>query len=174
MNTNHNNQMETLTKEISNPNIRLGFSTMETVELVNALNMLLCNYQVHYQKLRNYHWNIEGPDFFELHEQFEIEYDLVKARIDEIAERIRVFGKFPISTMQEYLEHSTIKETTQPMSSYEMVQEIKADLIILVSLMIDVVNAAQRSGDSATIDMVNGYMKETEQRHWMYTAWSKK
>lgn len=171
--------METITnnnvaKEAKKPNIKLGFSKMETAELVTSMNKLLANLQVHYQKLRNYHWNIEGHDFFELHEQFEIDYNNVRTRIDEIAERIRVFGKYPLSTMQEYLEHSTIEETTQPLSSYEMVQEIKADLVTLISHMIDVVNAAQECGDSATIDMVNGYMKATEERHWMYTAWSKK
>ena len=87
---------------------KLGFSNEETQELVDHLNKLLANYQVHYQKLRNFHWNVEGPDFFDLHEQFEIEYDAVKAQIDEIAERIRVFGANPISTMQGYLDVAEI------------------------------------------------------------------
>src|SRR6056297_1340775 len=89
---------------------KLGFSEEETKDVVTTLNKLLANYQVHYQKLRNFHWNVEGKDFFELHEQFEEEYDAVKLQIDEIAERIRVFGKKPISTMQGYLDAAEIKE----------------------------------------------------------------
>ena len=36
----------------------------------DQLNTLLADYQVHYQKLRNYHWNVRGPMFFELHLKF--------------------------------------------------------------------------------------------------------
>jgi starvation-inducible DNA-binding protein len=42
---------------------KLGFEKEETEEIVEALNLLLANYHVHYQKLRNFHWNVEGPDF---------------------------------------------------------------------------------------------------------------
>ncbi len=37
----------------------------------NALNTLLADYQVLYQRLRNYHWNVKGPLFFGLHVKFE-------------------------------------------------------------------------------------------------------
>lgn len=88
---------------------KLGFDNEETKEIVESLNKLMANYHVHYQKLRNYHWNVEGHSFFELHEFFELEYNAVKLQIDEIAERIRVFGKKPVSTLKEYLEISEIK-----------------------------------------------------------------
>ncbi len=152
---------------------KLGFSNEETQELVDHLNKLLANYQVHYQKLRNFHWNIEGPDFFELHEQFEIEYDAVKAQIDEIAERIRVFGANPISTMQGYLDVAEIEEVTEEVSSKEMVEEILRDYEILLSFLVDVITVAQKLDDSATEDMMTEYAKRTEQRHWMFTAFSK-
>ena len=71
---------------------KLGFTYLETAEIVVSLNTLLANYQVFYNKLRNFHWNIEGPEFFELHEEFENEYNTVKENIDIVAERIRVFG----------------------------------------------------------------------------------
>ena len=32
---------------------KLGFTYLETAEIVVALNQLLANYQIHYQKLRN-------------------------------------------------------------------------------------------------------------------------
>ena len=114
----------------------LGFKTTETTELVNQLNKLLANYQVHYQKLRNFHWNVTGADFFELHEQFEQEYNTVKVVIDVLAERIRIFGSRPFSTFQEYLEHSTITEQPNKLSSEEMVAEIIADFEQLLSCIV--------------------------------------
>ncbi len=152
---------------------KLGFSEDETKEVVDALNKLLANYQVHYQKLRNFHWNVVGKDFFELHEQFEQEYEAVKLQIDEIAERIRVFGKRPISTMKGYLETAEIEEAPEDTNSDQMVAEILKDFELLFSFLMDTIDAAGEIGDSATEDLATGYLKRLEQRHWMLTAWSK-
>lgn len=152
---------------------KLGFSDEETTEVVDALNKLLANYQVHYQKLRNFHWNVVGKDFFELHEQFELEYEAVKIQIDQIAERIRIFGKKPISTMAGYLEASEIEEAHEDVKSDDMVAEILKDFEILFSFLIETIEAAGEIGDSGTEDMATGYLKRLEERHWMLTAWSK-
>lgn len=152
---------------------KLGFTAEETAEVVDALNKLLANFQVHYQKLRNFHWNVEGPDFFELHDQFEQEYDQVKIQIDEVAERIRVFGHKPLSTMKSYIETSEIQESDTDLSASEMVKEIISDYEILLSFMVDAIAAAEKIDDSATEDLITGYVKRTEQRHWMFSAWVK-
>ena len=76
----------------SKPYHKLGFNQFETSEIVIKLNEFLANYQVHFHKLQNFHWNVKGRDFFELHEQFERIYQRVFVDIDNIAERIRVFG----------------------------------------------------------------------------------
>jgi starvation-inducible DNA-binding protein len=152
---------------------RLGFSSVETNDVVSTLNLLLSNYQVHYQKLRDFHWNITGPDFFDLHEQFEVEYNAVKANIDEIAERIRVFGKTPTSTMREYLETSTINEGERGITADQMVAEVLRDFETLMEFMIESIEAANKIGDTSTSDMITKMMKRMEKRHWMFTAFSK-
>jgi starvation-inducible DNA-binding protein len=151
---------------------KLGFSSVETNDVVKALNLLLANYQVHYQKLRDFHWNVTGSDFFDLHEQFEIEYNAVKANVDEIAERIRVFGKTPTSTMKEYLENSTIKEANRGLSANQMVSEIMNDFETLMEWMIESIEESNKVGDISTTDMIIKMMKRMEKRHWMLTAFS--
>ncbi|PHR47272.1 MAG: DNA starvation/stationary phase protection protein [Fluviicola sp.] len=153
---------------------KLGFDSEETKDVVENLNKLLANLHVHYQKLRNYHWNVEGPDFFDIHETFEEEYNEVKLEIDEIAERIRVFGKTPYSTLSKYLEVSEIKETGTDLKADEMVKEILRDFEILLSFMVDSVEASEKIGDISTNDLVTGFMKRREKKHWMLTAFSKK
>jgi len=151
---------------------KLGFSSVETNNVVKALNLLLANYQVHYQKLRGFHWNVTGPDFFDLHEQFEVEYNAVKVNIDEIAERIRVFGKTPTSTLKEYLEYSTIKESKPGVGADQMVAEILNDFETLMEWMIESIEASNKVGDTSTADMITKMMKRMEKRHWMFTAFS--
>ena len=67
----------TLTKEnIKKPFKKLGFTYLDTAEIVINLKQLLADYQVHYHRLRNFHWNVEGADFFENEKEntFELEY----------------------------------------------------------------------------------------------------
>lgn len=156
------------------PFARLGYTKLETAELVEVMNKLLANYSVHYQKLRNFHWNVKGPDFFDIHENFEKQYNQAKVNIDDIAERIRVFGQTPLSTMREYLENSEIKESGTDLTAFEMVSEILKDYEIMLEYMFRVIEVSIDKGDSATEDMVKGFVKEIEKNHWMLTAFSHK
>jgi starvation-inducible DNA-binding protein len=150
---------------------KLGFTPEETQTLVMHMNRLLANYHIHYQKLRNFHWNVKGNDFFELHEVFENLYDKVYSNIDELAERIRVFGHTPFSTLREYLHHAELAEVATNLSGKAMVREVLDDITILLSFMMDVSNAAQEIGDIGTIDLVNDFVKGMEKDHWMLNAW---
>jgi len=151
---------------------KLGYSESESKELVNAMNDLLANYNVHYHKLRNFHWNVKGPDFFDVHEQFEIQYNEAKVVIDDIAERIRVFGQSPFSTMKKYLEVSEIEEADTDHTSMEMVKIIIDDYYILMEKMFDIVDVALEYGDSGTEDMMKGFIKRMEKYHWMMSSFS--
>lgn len=150
--------------------VKLGWSTEETENICQVLNELLANYTVHYQKLRNYHWNVKGSDFFDLHERFEQQYNEARENIDEIAERIRVFGKIPLSTMKEYLETSEIKETGPDLPSDLMVREVLSDFRILLQYMFAVVETAAEQGDSGSEEMVKRFIHNIEKHHWMLSA----
>jgi len=152
--------------------VKLGYTKMEAAELVEGMNKLLANYSVHYQKLRNFHWNVKGSDFFDIHEKFEEQYNAAIENIDEIAERIRVFGQTPFSTMREFLDHSEIKESGTDLHSMEMVKEIIKDYEILLEYMFNVIELAIEHGDSGTEDMVKDFVKDIEKYHWMFTSFS--
>lgn len=151
---------------------RLGYTKLETAEIIEAMNHLLADYSVHYQKLRNFHWNVKGGDFFDIHEKFEDQYNAVRIHIDDIAERIRVFGQTPLSTMREFLENSDIKESGTDLTGLEMVREIIKDYEILLGSMVRVIEIAMDNGDAGTEDMIKDFVKETEKNHWMLTAFS--
>ncbi len=150
---------------------KLGFTGEETVEIVKHLNILLANYHVHYQKLRNFHWNVKGKDFFELHEQFEELYNRAKTHIDDVAERVKVFGQTPVSTLSEYLEMAEIQEVGPNLKAEDMVKETLNDLELLLSFMVNVADAAINIGDVGTEDMINTFIKNMEKTHWMFNSW---
>lgn len=167
--------METIALEKKQKSFRkLGFTYLETAEIVVALKHLFANYQIHYHKLRNFHWNVESQDFFELHQEFENEYNKVKERIDIIAERIRVFGLKPSISLEESIEMSEILQVkSERMDATDMVREVLKDYDILHDKMLDVLNTSLEAGDNVTEQIITEFMRDLETRNWMFTSWAK-
>jgi len=158
--------------EVKKEFVKLGFSEDEIGGLVENLNLLLANYQIFYQKLRNYHWNVKGEDFFDLHQKFEELYREANENIDVIAERIRVFGKVPFSTYGDYIKNAEIVETSTDLSSGEMVAEVLTDMETMDSFLIDALDVGSEIGDVATADVLTKMVKSLEKQHWMLTAFT--
>ena len=160
--------MDTNTKEKTYS--KLGFNKEEASGLADSLNLLLCNYAVVYQKIRNFHWNVVGPDFFDVHEKLEVEYTVAAENIDAIAERVRILGFKPVSTLAEYLETAEVKEVEGDLDSDEMMEEVVQDYEILLSFMVDVADLAGENGDMGTETMIRAMVIRTEEKHWMFSA----
>ncbi|WP_306643354.1 Dps family protein [Sanyastnella coralliicola] len=168
------NGTETKKVERLRPHALIGYQKDHAKKLSGALNVLLANYAVHYQKLLNFHWNVKGPDFFDVHEKFEQEYNKAKEIIDDVAERIRIFGMKPMSTMKAYLNTANIREVESDLTSDQMIEEILSDYQILLESLVDVLDTAIEIGDGGTEDLMKGYIKYVENNHWMWTAFSTK
>ena len=152
---------------------KLGYSQVDTAEMVTVLNRLLSGYSVYQQKLRNFHWNITGQDFFEIHNLFENMYKRAITETDEIAERIRLFGQRPASNFTEYLKISTVEEVSAATTSFEMAKIILSDIRTLLESMEDGINAAQEIGDNGTEYILKSFIYNMEKEHWILTSWIK-
>lgn len=152
----------------------LGLDAKKTSNTVQELNILLADYHLYYQKLRNYHWNVIGKNFFDLHEKFEELYDDAKIKIDEIAERILTLRYQPTSNLSEYLEKSNLKESGSDLSDSEMIKNLLEDHGTILKQMRKVVEVAEDGGDEGTIDLIGAYIRELEKTSWMLDAWKMK
>lgn len=152
----------------------LNLDKSKTKNTVKELNILLSDYHLYYQKLRNFHWNIVGRNFFDLHEQFEVMYDDAKLKVDEIAERILTLRFQPESNLSTYLKLSSIQESTEEKNDVEMVENLLHDHGIIITQMRKVVSVADDNGDEGTIDLIGAYIRELEKTSWMLDAWNMK
>lgn len=152
----------------------LNLDKEKTGKTVEQLNILLADYHLYYQKLRNFHWNIIGQNFFDLHEKFEELYDDAKLKVDEIAERILTLRFQPTSNYSDYLKKSNIKESSSDLEDGEMVTILLEDHGKILKQMSKVVETAEENGDEGTIDLIGGYIRELEKTSWMLDAWKMK
>lgn len=150
---------------------KIGLEEVKVKPIVDHLNDLLANYHIHYQKLRGCHWNVKGKSFFTLHAKFEELYTNAIATIDELAERILTLGKAPLSTYQDYLSVSRIKEIpTEGVEDVQLVSSILDDFAALIEMEREIMELTADSGDDGTNDMINRFMQFKEKNTWMLRA----
>lgn len=149
----------------------LGLTLEQVAPTGKALNQLLASYQIYYQNLRNFHWNVSGHDFFDLHEQFEELYEDARAEIDEIAERILTLRMRPLSTLPAYIEHSEAEQFDKVLDEEAMVGKILENHRDLITVMRRSIKEADKISDEGTIDLIGGILSSFEKKSWMLDAW---
>ncbi len=138
---------------------------------VEKLNELLCTYSVFYQNTRGFHWNVKGPQFFELHIKFEELYNSLQTSIDEIAERILTLGETPHHTLSDFLKHSKIAEACGLTEGSRIVEVISNSLTKLISMQQELLEITDETGDEGTNSLMSDYIRDQEKLLWMYSAY---
>ena len=152
----------------------IDFQGEHTKKTIDELNGLLSDLQVYYQNLRGFHWNIKGPQFFELHTKFEELYDAAAMKIDEVAERILTLGGTPLHSFEDYLNTSSI-EVKKDLSNAEPIMEsIFTMHLTLLNKMRQVIGVAGNNDDEGTQDLIAPMISEIEKTNWMFGAYLKK
>lgn len=148
-----------------------GLSDKARAALGKLLNDLLADAHVLYVKTRNYHWNVTGPHFNDLHKVFEAQYDALAGEIDEIAERGRALGVKAEATLADFLKRSRLKERpgAHP-DAMTMLSALLADHETLVRQLRKDVATAETHDDAATADFLTGLVEAHEKTAWMLRA----
>lgn len=136
--------------------------------ITEDLNLFLSNLNVFYRKLQNYHWNIKGEDFFNVHEKLEEYYNDVNEQIDEIAEHILIIDGQPLGTMSDYLEITQIKEAqNEKICSRKIFEAILKDYNILIENATKIKEDADNEKRYATSALMDEYLQDFSKKVWM-------
>lgn len=152
---------------------QIGLPKEEANVLIEKLNTLLANYQMHYQNLRSFHWNISGRDFFELHVKFEEFYTDAQEKIDMIAERVLTIGGTPTHTFSAYIKASGIAAAENVSNGEEAVEKIVEGLAVILENERPILALAAEVADDGTADLMTQFISQQEKEIWMLNAWLK-
>lgn len=138
------------------------------MNLEQSLNQFLADLNIFYRKLQNYHWNIQGKDFFQVHAKLEELYNEINTSIDEIAEHILILGGQPLGTLKDYLEISKIKEPeNKKVKSEEIYNNLINDYETLLKCAIEIKQSAEEHNDYATSALIDNYILSYGKYIWM-------
>jgi len=136
-----------------------------------ALNKQVANWSVLYVKLHNYHWHVQGRDFFVLHSKFQELYEEAAEHVDELAERMLALNEKPVATMKGFLSLSSIEDGEAGKSAEQMVQDLAGDYRMIASDLKAGIAAAQSEGDEVTADLFIGKLAGVDKQVWMLEAY---
>lgn len=163
---------ETGKKEETTKKLNIGLSDEQREGVVKILNGVLSDEYVLYTKTRNYHWNVTGPQFNDLHKFFEEQYTEINVVVDEVAERARSLGGWAFGTLAEFSQHARLKEHPRHYpSAREMIVNLLADYETNIrQLRGDLQACDEKYNDMGTNDFLTGLMEKHEKMAWILRA----
>ena len=132
---------------------------------------LLADLHVYYMNLRGLHWNVKGKSFFQLHAEYENQYNNVAEKIDEVAERLLQLDSKPENRFSELLKVATLKEENNKVNEVEGMKLILDTLKVLIAKEREIIAAAEEANDEVTTAMMSDFLVGQEKSVWMVNAY---
>lgn len=153
------------------PKLKIGLADNSRTTVNSILNRILADEFTLYTKTRNYHWNVTGPQFAELHKFFEAQYEQLNQIVDDTAERVRALDGVALGSQAEFLEHTSLKEARGKLKSgKDLIADLLADHETVIRQLRKDEEEVDELGDEGSVDFIIGLLKEHEKMAWMLRA----
>jgi starvation-inducible DNA-binding protein len=114
--------------------------------LSDALKQFLASTFAYYLKAHMFHWNVEGPDFGEIHKFLSKIYQDAFDSIDQTAEYIRTLEEYAPGSFERFQELSLIQGQTKVPRARLMLEELLADTQTMADMSKSLFDAATEAG----------------------------
>ena len=96
-------------------------------KFTNQLKIAFASQYAFAIKAQNFHWNVEGSDFYQLHNLFEDIYTEVYGAVDEFAENIRKIKAYTPASLYRFSALAAIDDEVEILDPQAMVAELLRD-----------------------------------------------
>jgi starvation-inducible DNA-binding protein len=96
-------------------------------KFVNQLKIAFASQYAFAIKTQNYHWNVEGIDFYQKHKMFQKIYEEVYGAVDDFAENIRKIKAYTPASLYRFSALAAIDDEVEILEPQAMVAELLRD-----------------------------------------------
>ena len=96
-------------------------------KFVNQLKIAFASQYAFAIKAQNFHWNVEGIDFYQKHKMFQKIYEEVYAAVDDFAENIRKLKAYTPASLYRFSALSAVDDEVEILDPQAMVAELLRD-----------------------------------------------
>jgi len=141
--------------------------------VIDGLNLVLADSYALMALTHLAHWNVEGADFFPLHQAFQQQYENLFEAIDEIAERVRALDAYAIGGLEVFAKTAQMEEFKSPMPQKDYVAAL---IVAHEKVSDDAVRTRDSAGavaDLQTQDLMIKRLQWHEKTLWMLKSYLK-
>ncbi|MEL6516688.1 MAG: DNA starvation/stationary phase protection protein [Pseudomonadota bacterium] len=124
-------------------------------------------------KTHAYHWNVEGPLFYSVHNLTEEQYEEMFEAADVLAERVRALGRMAPARLATIMEDSVIKDQDDLPSAGAMCEDLASDHERVAHRFHALVELSDSRNDPVTDDLATARSAFHEKAAWMLRALAK-
>ncbi len=124
-------------------------------------------------KTHGYHWNVEGPLFYAVHNLTEEQYEEMFKAADVLAERVRALGRIAPFQLNQIMEASVVEDKKELPSAGEMCLDLASDHERLAHRLHALVDLSDEHNDPVTEDLATARSAFHEGAAWMLRALAK-
>lgn len=141
---------------------------MKTIEV---LKQIQADSIVFFMKTHNYHWNVKGANFPQMHAATQEIYENFADIFDDVAERIIQLGGVPYVTLADALKASKIaEEGKQSFSANEVLEDVLKDYRYFESIFKELSKVADEVEDRVTSGFADEKVGQLQKALWMLNA----
>jgi len=142
--------------------------------LSDDLKTLLATQYAFVIKAQFFHWNVEGPDFGQLHRQFgKIYEEVYENSIDQTAEFIRTLDDYTPGSFERFGELSQIPGQLKVPRASLMIMELLADTQTLIDLLNQVFATAESENQQGIMDFLASRIDAMGKHRWQLRSFLK-
>lgn len=142
-------------------------------ELQQAAKVAFATEFSFYLKAHNFHWNVEGSDFYQYHNLFETIYDEVYGAIDAFAENIRKIQAYTPASLYRFSALSAIDDETEILAPEAMIQELLRDAEKMQEIMKVLFVEAENRGEHGLSNFIADRQDAFAKHAWFLRATAK-
>jgi len=120
-----------------------------------------------YLKAHNFHWNVEGPLFAQLHELFQTIYEEVYGAIDPFAEHLRALQVYAPASLQKFSMLTTVQDENHVPDWSSMLQELLSDSEKMANIFRITFEMAEQHGDHGLSNFLADRQDQHKKHSWM-------
>lgn len=140
---------------------------------LNSLKIAFASQYAFALKAQNYHWNVEGSDFYQLHKLFEEIYSEVYGTIDAFAENIRKIKGYTPASLYRFSALSAIDDEVEVLPPQEMVASLLMDAVKMQEIMKHLFVQAEELGEYGLSDFLANRQDAFAKHAWFLRSTSK-
>jgi len=121
-------------------------------------------------KAQNFHWNCEGPLFYQLHLLFERIYEEVYGSLDTFAEQIRALQVYTPASLQKFSMLTAVDDENEVPPFEVMLHELLADSDKMAEIFRITFDMAEHHGDHGLSNFLADRQDAHKKHSWMLRA----